>query len=317
LSSSTVSKLDDLAGLDTAKKVVRRIATGEGGAHALLLYGAKGTGKNALARLLTQAWLCLSPTQDGADGTCRACGAYLRGASADVLHVAPTGPSSVIKISAITQSDEKDAPVPILDFIRTPPLMARSKVVMIEQAHRMNNAAFNALLKTLEEPHDFVKIVLTTDSISLIPATILSRCLGVACETPSTEEVSRLFPQATEVDLLLSEGAPGRVAHVLEYADKYRAVYEFAQTLKTRPKGGALVASENFRAVCDALDNDLKCGARAAQSEALESLAIVLARSPGFHPSWSQQVLEAHRRVVGNISASLVFDALFTGMLTS
>jgi DNA polymerase-3 subunit delta' len=193
--------------------------------------------------------------------------------------------------------------------------MARHKVVMIEQAHRMNRDAFNALLKTLEEPHPHVRLVLTTDSISAIPPTILSRCLGVACELPSSAEMKRLFPEATEPDLILSEGAPGRTAHVLLYSDQYRAIYEFAESLVSRPRGGALVASEQFRSICDGLDKALACGARQSQVEALETLAIALSRSPSADPTWSQQVLEAHRRVAGNGSIGIVLDSLFAGIL--
>ncbi len=285
--------------------------------HALLLYGAKGSGKNALARLLSQAWLCQHPGEDGADGTCRACGAFARGTSADFLYIGPTGPSSIIRVAAIVESKDKDKddPVPLLEFFRTPPLMARHKVVMIEQAHRMNRDAFNSLLKTLEEPHPHARIVLTTDMISAVPATILSRCLGVACELPTHEEMVRLYPEATPADLLLSEGAPGRTAHVLAHADRYRAIYEFAESLPTRSPGGALVASEQFRSICEGIEKALGCGARAAQAEALETLAIALSRSKTADPRWSQKVLEAHRRVVGNASIGLALDALFTGIL--
>jgi len=315
LSSSTVSKLDDLAGLTGAKRVIRQIAAGKSEVHALLLYGAKGSGKNALAKVLAQTWLCQHPTEDGADGSCRACGAFLRGASADFLHISPTGPSSIIRVSAIVPSPEKDAPVSLLEFFRTPPLMARYKVVMIEQAHRMNRDAFNALLKTLEEPHPHARLVLTTDMISAIPATILSRCLGVACELPSREEMRRLYPEATDADLILAEGAPGRTAHVLAHVDRYRAIYEFAESLPSRTTGGALVASEQFRTICEGIEKALNCGARTAQTEALETLAIALSRSKQADPRWSQKVLEAHRRVTGNASIGLVLDALFTGIL--
>jgi DNA polymerase-3 subunit delta' len=265
--------------------------------------------------MLAQAWLCQSPSQDGADGTCRACGAFARGMSADFLHIFPTGASSIIRVHAIVQGDAKDAPVPLLEFFRTAPLMAKHKVAMIEQAHRMNSEAYNALLKTLEEPHEYVRLVLTTDSISSVPATILSRCLAVACELPGPEEISRLFPGATEADLILSEGAPGRVAHVLAHADRYRAIYEFAESLASRPAGGALLAAEQFRSICDGIEKALDCGARTAQAEALETLAIALSRSPKVNPAWSQRVLEAHRRVVGNSGIGLVLDSLFTGIL--
>ena len=319
MSSSTASKLDELAGLTGAKRVVLQVASGPSSVHSLLLYGARGSGKNALAKLLSQAWLCQHPTEDGADGICRVCGAFSRGTCADFLHIAPTGPSGIIKVGAISppSAKDKDDPVSLLEFFQTAPLMARHKVVMIEQAHRMNSAAFNSLLKTLEEPHPFARLVLTTDSISAIPATILSRCLAIACELPSGEDMHRLFPEANKVDLILSEGAPGRTAHVLAHADRYRAIYEFAESLNTRPPGAALIAAEQFRSICDGIEKALQCGARAAQSEALETLAIALSRGASRNPTWSHRVLEAHRRVIGNASAGLAFDALFSAILAS
>lgn len=301
-----------------AKKVVRQVAGGQSSACSILLYGARGSGKNALARLLVEAWLCLSPTEDGADGTCRACAAFSRGTSADFLHIAPTGNSSIIRVGAITpgaKTDEKDPPLPLLEFIRTAPLVAKHRVAMIEQAHRMNSAAFNALLKTLEEPLPHVRIVLTTDAIGSIPPTILSRCLAVACELPAPSEIHRLFPDANEVDLILSEGSPGRAAHILKHADRYRAIYEFALDLPHRPPAGALRASEQFRSICEGIEKALACGARAAQTEALEVLAIALSKTPNADPAWGQRVLEAHRRVIGNVGIGMVLDSLFTSML--
>ena len=194
-------------------------------------------------------------------------------------------------------------------------MQARTKVFIIDEVHMLSRNAFNALLKTLEEPMDHVRIVLTTDAVGSIPATILSRCLAVACELPSPTEMTHLYPDATDVDLILSEGSPGRTAHVLAHADRYRAIYEFAQDLPSRSPGSALLAAEQFRSICDGIEKSLECGARAAQAEALEVFAIALSRTPNADPAWSQQVLEAHRRVLGNVGIGLVLDALFTGLL--
>lgn len=294
--------------------MVRRLATGGAGAHAVLLYGARGSGKGTLANLLAQAWLCREPTEDGADGACRACMAFERGNSPDLLRIAPTGNSSIIKVNAITEGKpSEDNPTPLLDFFRTPPLLSRHKVVVIREAHRMNGDASNALLKTLEEPHPHARLVLTTTSVGAVLPTILSRCLGVACELPREEEVRRMFPEATEDDLRLAEGAPGRVQTILKRKERYRRIADFARGLAKRNPVEALVAAEEFRALCDGLDDE--SGARAANAEGLDLLASFLAREPGADPRWAQMAVEAHRRVVGNVSAPIVFDALFAAML--
>ena len=288
----------------------------DSGVHALLLYGARGSGKNALARIVAKAWMCLSPTENGADFSCRSCLAFERGNSSDFLHVAPTGPSAIIRTSAINGADaEKDGPVPVTEFLRTRPIIGARKVVHIEQAHRMNHAAFNALLKTLEEPLPHAKLILTTDSISRVPATIISRCLGVACEAPLESELVKIFPNARENDLLLSEGAPGRLKTILDHAGIYRSIADFAHRLKSRNQTEALAASEEFRSLCDRVDSVLHAGARASQTEALEVLAIAIARDPEQPSGWTRQVIETHRRITGNAAAGIAFDALFTNLL--
>src|SRR5882724_4649572 len=99
------------------------MASDDRGIHAILLYGANGVGKNELARLVTELWLCNQPTEDGADGTCRACLSFARGNSADLLTIVPTGPSQVIKRNAINpvQNDPENL-LPLTTFFRTTPM---------------------------------------------------------------------------------------------------------------------------------------------------------------------------------------------------
>jgi len=316
LSSSTASKLDGLLGLESAKRVVREIATGRTGVHAVLLYGAPGSGKNVLADLLAEAWLCRQPTERGADGECRACAAFERGMNADFLRIAPQGRSAIIPVKAITNDSPKDDdPVPAISFFRTMPLMSSHKVVLIESAERMNNAASNALLKTLEEPHPHAKLVLTTESVGLILPTILSRCLAIACAAPLWQELRAAFPDATEDELRLSEGTPGRLRHLMKHRDAYSRIANFARKLPNLPKGAALMASDELRVIAEGLDKVLDGGARAANGEVLEMLAIYLARDPASPPEWAQYITHAHRRIVGNGSRGIVFDALMAKML--
>lgn len=314
MSSSTASKLDSLVGLDSAKRLVLKLSRGEVGTHAVLFYGIPGSGKNELARMLAQAWLCQTPGADGADGTCRACLAYERGNSADLLSIHPTGNSRNIVTKQITRPNDKkepkeDDPVPLREFFRTLPLIAKHKVAMIEDAHRMNNSAASALLKTLEEPHPHAKLILTTDSVGGVLPTILSRCLAVACELP--EHIDHLDPELVR----LIEGAPGRAKLLANKPDGYRRLVDFAKSLPSRLPGSALVTSEDFRSIAEKLGADHDLGARAANTLALELLATYLARESGIPAHWPQEVIRAHKWIVGNANATLVFDALFAGIL--
>lgn len=318
MSSSTASSLDALIGLGSAKQVVRRITSRRAETHAVLFYGATGSGKEELARVLAQFWLCKSPGEDGADGTCQACGAFGRGTNPDHLWLTPLGPSALIGIKHFhARSPEKeDDPRPLVPFFLTGPVMSRHKVATITDAHRMNNEASNALLKTLEEPVPHAKLILTTDSIGGVRPTILSRCLAVPCALPEAEELMSMFQEATEVDLVLSEGSPGRLKGVLDHSETYRALDEFAKSLRSRRRASALVVSDQFRALADRIASVKGCSARAGNAECLETLAIALTRDPAAPVGWAQTVIEAHQRILGNGSASIVFDALFARILT-
>ena len=298
--------------------MVRRLAEGDRGIHAILLYGPKGAGKTEISNIIAQTWLCSSPTSAGADGECRPCMAYLRGNSPDFLVVEPQGLSNIIGNKAITNPNpEKGDPlIPLLSLFRTPPLLSRYKVTIIRDAHRMNSSSSNALLKTLEEPFPHAKLLLTTDSVGNILPTILSRCLAVACETPTEVELKRHFPDATTEEIRFAEGAPGRLKTIIARRELYDRLLKFAQRLPSRGPSEALVAAEEFQHLLEAFQNAANSGVRAANAEAFDALAIYYAREPSSPPSWPQQIIEAHRRIVGNCGANIVLDALFTGLLT-
>ena len=318
MSNSTASKLDSLIGLEGAKRVVQKLASGEGNVHAVLFYGIAGSGKEELASTLAQFWLCKSPDEvTGADGTCQACGAFERKSNPDLLRLIPLGASAIIGIKHFhpRPPEKDDDPLPLLPFMRTGPVMSRHKVAVISDAHRMNADASNALLKILEEPQAHTKLVLTTDSIGGVKPTILSRCLSVACSLPTQEELKARFSEATEEDILISEGAPGRLAGVLGAADTHRAIVRFARGLGGRRKSEALVAADQLRGIAEKIGTAKGLSARAANAETLSLVATVLARDDLGPPGMVQAMIEAHKRVLANGNATIVLDALFAQCL--
>lgn len=291
-----------------------RLVQPDSAVHAVLLYGSEGAGKRTLAEALAQAWMCTSPTPEGACGVCRVCEAFGRDRSADLLRVIPRGPSELIKLGAVTETTppDDDNLLPMIEFFRTRPLAARYKVAAVYRADRMNKAAANAFLKTLEEPHPHAKIVMTTSEIGLVLPTIVSRCVAIACELPASGELLLSSPPASL--LALAEGAPGRLKHILEHAEAYERISAFALKLTKARPGEALALSEQFRAICDSLEDALKCNARAAGVEALRALGAAVG-AISYRESWLLEIAEAHRRIQGNVNEGSVMDALFASIL--
>ncbi len=300
-----MTNLDELNGLTGAKRAVLEFAKPDSGVHAVLFYGARGSGKRRLADYLTRCWL------SGNDKEHPAAKSFENGRNADFLLVEPMGPSRIIRDLQITpprntvQSEFKG--VTVLEFLRTPPLSSAKKVVMILDADRMNTSSANVLLKSLEEPHEYAKFILTTTTVGSLPPTILSRCSAIACELPDERHDDPLWK--------LAEGAPGRYQEILEHEAIYRGLWQFAETLPKRRRMEALVAAESLKGIADSLQKATDSNARTANTETLELLAIALRHQ---HPDWHfarHETIETHRRVVGNGHAGMLFDALMTRIL--
>ena len=144
--------------------LVNQIRTGTI-AHAYLLTGTRGTGKTSVARIFARAINCLSPRDGSPCGECEVCRKLLSGASLDV-----------VEIDAASNNSVDDARS-IRDSVRYAPIDCKYKVYIIDEVHQLSTAAFNALLKTLEEPPAHAVFILATTEVQKIPATILSRCL--------------------------------------------------------------------------------------------------------------------------------------------
>lgn len=132
--------------------------------HAYIFYGTRGTGKTTTARLLAKGINCLSGG-DRPCGECANCRAISEGNFLDVIEIDAASNNSVDNIRDLRES------------VNYPPAVGRKKVYIIDEVHMLSQGAFNALLKTLEEPPEYVVFILATTEINKLPATVLSRCM--------------------------------------------------------------------------------------------------------------------------------------------
>jgi hypothetical protein len=308
-SVSRDSELDELPGLSAAKRAVSGIAQNRSEVHAVLFYGEEGSGKEPAARALALYWLCTNPTPEGACGECRACQAERRGNASDLLTIAPGGPSALIKQGAFVPEPENQT-ISLQEFFRTLPLLGRFKVAAIHDADRMNDAAANVFLKTLEEPPAYARIVLTTSEVGRIRPTVRSRCLLVPCELPTADEWRRAFPEAEPWVETLSRRAPERTRRILESPDEFREIFELARESVASGPAGALALAERFRGILDRMQAADESNVRVAATSALKFFGDALS-AHGAHPSAGARIAEAHRRIQGNAQAAAELDALF------
>lgn len=252
------------------------------------------------------AWACTSSVEGKACGECLSCRQVLSGGSMDLLHVAPFGPSRLIKLEQISGPRARDSDVtPLAEFIMRAPMVARNKVVFIESADRMNSAAANSLLKTLEEPEPRVKLVLTSEAVGAVLTTILSRCL---CVARALEPASQTL---TEAERIFTEGAPTLLVQFRGQANAYATLFGFFESLQSAPHIAMLGLADRFRALSQDFDEKQFSGVRGVNVELLRCYGLWLKARRPEDLGLRRRVHEAHRRVLGNGSMALQTDPLF------
>jgi len=156
---------DDITGQEHVISTLRNAVTADRVAHAFLFAGPRGTGKTSSARLLAKAVNCLADElADRPCNVCEYCKAVNQGRFLDLIEIDAASNTSV--------DDVRD----LRDKINFSPNQGRFKVYIIDEVHMLSTAAFNALLKTLEEPPPHAIFILATTEVHKIPATVLSRC---------------------------------------------------------------------------------------------------------------------------------------------
>jgi DNA polymerase-3 subunit gamma/tau len=153
-------------------------------AHAYLFAGPRGVGKTSVARILARALNCEKGPTDTPCGVCPSCQEITRGASLDVIEIDGASNTSVNDVREIR------------DEVLFAPNAARFKVYIIDEVHMLSNSAFNALLKTIEEPPPYIVFIFATTEVHKVPATIRSRCQQYNFRMISTAEIKDKLREA-------------------------------------------------------------------------------------------------------------------------
>lgn len=184
--------------------------------HAYLFCGSRGTGKTSTAKIFAKAINCENPINGSACGKCETCKA-LSGNNMDILEIDAASNNGVDEIRDLREK------------VKYPPVAGKYKVYIIDEVHMLSPSAFNALLKTLEEPPSHAVFILATTEVHKLPATILSRCLRFDFGLVSVSELSNLVKKIFSQEAIVFEdqaieviarAGEGSVRDTLSIADR-------------------------------------------------------------------------------------------------
>ncbi len=208
---------EDVKGQDPIVQTLQNQITSGRVGHAYLFCGTRGTGKTSIAKIFARAVNCEQPINGSPCNECAACKAILSGASMNVVEIDAASNNGVENIRDIR------------DQVQYPPTEGRYRVYIIDEVHMLSIGAFNALLKTLEEPPSYVIFILATTEVHKIPITILSRCQRYDFKRIALDTIAarlRELTQAEEIQvedkalMYVAKAADGSLRDALSLLDQ-------------------------------------------------------------------------------------------------
>lgn len=242
----------DLVGQDPVRLTLERAVATNRVAHAYLFAGPRGSGKTTTARLLAKALNCETRKPDEAEpcNTCRTCAEITGGSSLDVLEIDGASNRGIEEIRNLREN------------VKYAPSGGKSKVYIIDEAHQLTDFAWNALLKTLEEPPPHVRFVFATTEALEVPETIASRCQVFEFRRLRSEELVKHLMNVAKAEsvtldedaaALIARAAEGSVRDALSRLDQALAVSEGGVTAASVAQALGLAGLEAYFDLGDAL----------------------------------------------------------------
>ena len=229
----------DLVGQEHVVKALRNALEKGRLHHAYLLTGTRGVGKTTIARILAKSLNCEHPEEGEPCGQCQSCRDIDTGRFVDLLEIDAASNTGIDNIREV------------LENAQYAPTAGKYKVYIIDEVHMLSKSAFNAMLKTLEEPPEHVKFILATTDPHKVPVTVLSRCLQFVLRNMTAQQVadhlahvldSEQIPYETPALALLGRAAAGSMRDALSLLDQAIAM------------GSGKVAEQDVRQMIGAVD---------------------------------------------------------------
>jgi DNA polymerase III subunit gamma/tau len=249
---------DEVVGQETVVQTLRNAIEGGQVRQAYLFAGPRGTGKTSLARILAKSLNCAQGPTPTPDKTCHSCVAIASGTSLDVIEMDAASQRGIDDIREIR------------DRVVLQPVEGRYKVYILDEAHQLTDAAFNALLKLIEEPPPHLLFVFCTTDLAKMLPTVRSRCQTFVFSRPRLPELTRLLARVAEGEgieapeaalSLIARSARGSFRDAVSTLDQLAAATEGKITVQSVLELLGAVEEEALFRLCDlVVDRDTAAG---------------------------------------------------------